>query len=96
MHAAFHNVTAMVGAGVLGLPNAMVSFWRTSRAFYQPFIQLQALPAPQACVDSNAVFHIYTLPKTSLPLAGILDLVSWNPPDAYCMAGHCVWALAAH
>ena len=24
VHAAFHNVTAMVGAGVLGLPNAMV------------------------------------------------------------------------
>lgn len=23
-YAAFHNVTAMVGAGVLGLPNAMV------------------------------------------------------------------------
>lgn len=28
VHAAFHNVTAMVGAGVLGLPNAMVSLWR--------------------------------------------------------------------
>ncbi len=24
VHAAFHNITAMVGAGVLGLPNAMV------------------------------------------------------------------------
>ena len=27
VHAAFHNVTAMVGAGVLGLPNAMVSLY---------------------------------------------------------------------
>ena len=27
VHAAFHNVTAMVGAGVLGLPSAMVSMF---------------------------------------------------------------------
>ncbi|KAA6424802.1 MAG: Lysine histidine transporter 1 [Trebouxia sp. A1-2] len=34
VHAAFHNVTAMVGAGVLGLPNAMVRTLMTAMSLY--------------------------------------------------------------
>lgn len=53
-YATFHNVTAMVGAGVLGLPNAMVYMtWCVPFFLFQPPTLVNQLQHPYLTIPQN-------------------------------------------